>query len=293
MEGQGDKPVPESTTPEKKAKTTKMLVIVVVVILIVAAIAGAFVILGQNKDPTAVLEVSADQVNLGDPVEFNATKSSDNMNTLEFGSSDLTYEFFYGDGNSAKVNSPVVEYTYTTVGNMLAWVVVKDSKDGKDTSSALRVAVLQVNVVPENNSKPVPVVVSNAEASENIVPPGTLINFTGSNSYKWIWNETVSGFQVSSQGLNYNWAVDGVSAGSSANLSRNFTAVGNYVVKFTVIDSTNTSLLASFIVTVVVEEGSTGGTVKRADTFVEVTIGEPDNLDPAVDYETAGHCQRL
>ena len=37
-----------------------------------------------------------------------------------------------------------------------------------------------------------------------------------------------------------------------------------------------------------IKVGGEVGAVKNPDTFTLVTIGEPDNLDPAVDYETAG-----
>ncbi len=267
---------------------TKMIVIVVVVVLIVAAIAGAFVVLGENKSPTAVLTVDSDQVELGTAIEFNATQSSDDKNTLQMGENDLTYEFFYGDGNSAKVDNPVVKYTYTTVGNMLAWVVVKDSDGASDTSEFVRTTVLAVEVTPANDSDPVAVVISDAGISENIVGPGTTVTFSGTSSYRWVWDEVGDAFVTTNKNLSYSWSVNGVNAGSDVNLTRNFTDVGNYVVKFTVVNALNTTLMNSFIVTVVVEAAATGGTVPRADTFVEVTIGEPDNLDPAVDYETAG-----
>jgi peptide/nickel transport system substrate-binding protein len=69
--------------------------------------------------------------------------------------------------------------------------------------------------------------------------------------------------------------------------THNYTASGHYAAKLTV---TGTNGVSTVVVrTIHVLTVSTILTVvKNPDSFTEATIGEPDYLDPAVDYETAG-----
>jgi peptide/nickel transport system substrate-binding protein len=67
-----------------------------------------------------------------------------------------------------------------------------------------------------------------------------------------------------------------------------YTTNGTYAASLTVTSMYDTSTTTMMTIRVLTPEGSYEGVIKNPDAFITVSIGEPDYLDPAVDYETAG-----
>ena len=80
----------------------------------------------------------AGDVSLGDPIEFKATATDPDGDTL-------TYEWDFGDG--AKANTATAIHAYTTPGVWYAKVTVTDGKGGKTEK------LLQVAVQPNNDNE--------------------------------------------------------------------------------------------------------------------------------------------
>jgi peptide/nickel transport system substrate-binding protein len=273
MEGSGDRPLPE----EKAAKggnKKKIAVITVVVILLVAAILAALVLTGEKYvEPTAKFTVPS-EVNQGEYVIFNATTSAGKI---------TNYTWTLGDGVTKYTTTPLLNYTYTAAGAMLATLVVTDAKKSV-TSDPAKISVIAQAVTPSNTSAPVAVIVSNAEVTQNVVANGTAVTLNGDSSYTYTWNG--SAFIINPGAINnYTWKLDGAVAAYTQNYTTPTTlAVGTHFVSLTVADTKGGS--GQYIVSIVVLASSSGSVSGK--TFVMVTIGEPDTLDPAVDYETSG-----
>ncbi len=271
MEGSGGKPLPE----EKAAKggnNKKIAVVAVVVILIIAAIAAALVLTGENYvEPTAKFTV-ASEVNQGDVVTFNATTSAGKI---------TNYTWTLGDGKVG-YGGPLFNYTYAAAGTMLVTLKVFDAKKNV-TSDPARILVIVQDVTPSNTSAPVPVIVSSAEVTQNVVANGTAVTLNGAASYTYTWNGTA--FVINPEAINsFTWRLDGATVATTKNYTTPALAVGTHYASLTVTDTKGGSGL--YILSIVVQAEAPGPVSGK--TFVMVTIGEPDTLDPAVDYETAG-----
>ncbi len=290
MEGQGDKALPEEKSPKKGM--TKMIAIVVVVILIIAAI-GVVLLMGGNKTtenvaPTASLTASASLVNDTTAVTFNASASHGNSGaTIQY------YLWNFGDGSTiGNTTTPTVSHTYTGHAGLYEVVVtVADSKGMKATSwagpAAVQVLSPEAPATTTNSTSPTPIVT----VLNQVVKNNATINFTANGSVAYDW-ETPAGSSGLIDHVIWNFG-DG-----SANVTGNLTVAGKvshkfvgngtvFVVKLTVVSTHDAS--ADYRVTViVVPPTTTTGNVRNPDVFTTATIGEPQTLDPAWDYETSG-----
>jgi peptide/nickel transport system substrate-binding protein len=280
MEGQGDKPLPESTP--KKGMSTKMLAIIVVVLLLVVAVVGVVILAGGNKAPTAKVTANKTVLTAGETVSFNASQSSDPEGKS------LTYIWQFGDGTFVNTTTAIVDHTFVYPGKYMTLLTVKDPSGatGSNFDSILRIEVLNPTVTtPSNNSSPYAL----TAASSDSVATGASVQFNANSSYAYSIGD--EGDQSSACISILSWTFGDGSAAESGNFSAN--SVGNHIYSgnkviynsyLTV--TSNHSAVQRYYYSIMVG-GSTGG-VKNPDTFISVTIGEPDVLDPAVDYETAG-----
>jgi peptide/nickel transport system substrate-binding protein len=273
MEGSGDRPLPE----EKAAKggnKKKITVVVVVVVLIIAAILAALVLTGEKYvEPTASFTAPS-QVNLGEAVTFNASASAGKI---------TNYTWSMGDGNTMYSTTPFLNYTYATAGKMIAQLTVKDSKKSV-TSDPVNIKVVAVNA-PENVRALAASVASSSDAQNNYAKIGTIISFDGSFSIGYVMQGTTQNTTAPAAPTitGYSWKLNGTEVNTTSAYVNNFTGPGLYIVSLTVTNGTY-SLSNTYIVTVLIYVTNP----VAGKTFVMVTIGEPDTLDPAVDYETAG-----
>jgi hypothetical protein len=114
---------------------------------------------GGNRPPVVeAVRTPAGDVSAGDPIEFKATATDPDGDTL-------TYEWDFGDGATA--NTATAIHAYTTPGVWYAKVTVRDGKGGKTEK------LLQVAVQPNNENE--------EQVGVGGLVPGTMaLNITGS-----------------------------------------------------------------------------------------------------------------
>ncbi len=291
MEGEGSKPLPQESA--SKGSSTKLIVAIIVVILVVAAVAGALLLMGggetvENKAPTASLTVSANEVNFGQAVTFNGAGSSDPDGTI------AKYIWQFGDGKVMETATSSVDYIYGLPGQYMAVLTVVDDKGATGNSWGNVPTVLVDNPAPTlpatNSTEPF----AFAAVSNALVDTNTAVNFDGNSSFGYELGSDQPSSGASILAMSWNFG-DGsaIQAGSYADVgfvSHTFTGNGTiYTVTLTVISTHGA--IASYAITVGVKlkGGSTpSGGVTNPDTFTYATIGEPQSLDPAWDYESAG-----
>ena len=304
-------PAPESLPSEmkeEKPKKTKLIAAIVVIIVIVAAIGAAFG-LGlfgkkkENQPPIAVANAtSATSISIGDKVNFSASGSTD----PDKDGSITNYTWYFGDG--AIQGGPTlinVSHTYSSGGLYLVWLVVTDNEKANGSNEA---SMISVGVAPydpatldvfDNATAPKAIL----GADNNVVSPNTTVLFNMSGTIGvggWAYVNAsnhsegqvlFSGYlNLTSVSLNYG---DGSAAATitPAKLmtqSHKYVKSGHYVASLTATSSNNghTVSTTSKMTIHVLSVATTG--VKNPNTFIEATIGEPQTLDPAIDYETAG-----
>ncbi|OPY31978.1 MAG: putative ABC transporter periplasmic-binding protein [Methanomassiliicoccales archaeon PtaU1.Bin124] len=269
MEGSAN-PLPE----EKKARSgrNKMIVIAVVIILLVVAV-GAYLVLSQKKDVSVKVSANKTTVTAGASVTFNASQSS----------GATSYFWKFGDGTFANTTDATTSHAYTYPGLYL--VVLKASNSDKSADNLASPLAITVNnpdepAVITNDTKPKAVVA----VSANQVKSGTVVQFDASASL---------GYEAGSPGspafiASYTWNFgDGSAAQTTTTGLYNKTFTGTDAIYCASVTLTSThGAVQTYKATIIVsEKGSSAGVTK---TFVEETTGDPDTLDPAVDYETAG-----
>ncbi|OGS50588.1 MAG: hypothetical protein A3K65_07255 [Euryarchaeota archaeon RBG_16_68_12] len=154
-------------------------------------------------------------------------------------------------------------------------------------------------------------VIAILSADKTTTTTGTAVQFNSNASwaFAFAWNSVADHSQGGAYALTqaaddstlfssirYEWG-DGTAntTGTSTAVGRTthtFTSVGNFLVRLTVTfthpDVTPSTTTASAGYTVRVVAAAPPQQVKNPEIFTTVTFGEPDYLDPAVDYETAG-----
>lgn len=281
MESQGDKPLPESTP--KKGMSTKMLAIIVVVLLLVVAVVGVVFLAGGNKAPTAKVTANKTVLTAGETVSFDASQSSDPEGKT------LTYLWQFGDGTFVNTTTATVDHSYVYPGRFMTLLTVKDSSGatGSNFDSILRIEVLNPTVsAATNNSSPYAL----TAVSTDSIASGGSIQFNANSSYAYSIGGD-DGDSSSAYIQTVTWTFGDGSAAVSGNFSANSAGTHVYSGSKVIYDSyltiTSTHGAVQRYYYSIMVGGNTGG-VKNPDTFISVTIGEPDVLDPAVDYETAG-----
>ncbi len=277
MEGQGEKP-PTEAAPKQKSGMNKMLVIIVVIILIAAAILGALYWMDSNASPSISVSTDTEVVNAGEAVTLTAT-ADDNTNV--FGQ-DLEYLWKFGDGLETTTTAKTVDHTYSFPGMYMVWVQVKSSNGQKADNFNELVEIEVLNPVPpaspDQNTTPYALAV----ASGDIIASGDLVSFDGNSSGAYDSDGLFDNTYIT----NYTWSFgDGSALAYGSPVNHTYTAdktVNNAYLKV----KNAAGIEQRYYICIKV--GGEVGAVKNPDTFTLVTIGEPDNLDPAVDYETAG-----
>jgi len=289
MEGEGSKPLPEEGA--SKGSSMKLIAAIIVVILIVAAIGGALLLMGgkapENQAPTARLATLSEIVDSGTAVTLNASASSDPDGSI------ASYVWWFGDGTTMTTQTATVSHAYYLPGSYLAVVQVIDDKgaSGYSWSSSVSVTVnpFPTPEVPANGSAPVPIMAS----SDQSITTGDTINFNGNSTFGY----ATGGSTQPSAGENIATLIwqfgDGVSISdvyANDSLANHTYVAPNgavYLASLTAI-STHDTVATTYMTVVVKPVQSAAGGVKNPDTFIKATFGEPQSLDPAWDYESAG-----
>lgn len=270
MEASGERSLSNEKTV-KGGSRKKMAAIAIVIVLIIAAILAAFALSGEAYvEPTAKFTATT-PVTQGEAVSFDGSGSTGKI---------TNYTWTMGDGKTMYSTTPFFNYTYTHAGKMIALLTVTDAK--KSVTSEPKNIVVNSNDGPVNNITLEASVSSSSDAQYNYAKVGTIISFDGSFSTGYINNGTARNV-IPNAITNYTWKLDGAVVNYTSAFVKNFTSPGMYVISLTV-SNVSLSISNTYVVTVLIYTSNP----IAGKTYVMVTIGEPDTLDPAIDYETAG-----
>jgi peptide/nickel transport system substrate-binding protein len=292
-------PSPESLpteTGEPRPKKTMMLAVIIVVIVIVAAIAAAFG-LGlfgkkkeeQNLPPTAGARANTPtNIDIGGYVVLQST-ATDPDGTI------VNYTWYFGDGTSAiGADLTVVNHTYNYGGSYLVLLVVEDDKGATASNEANMVRIIVAFYEPSdatNTTAPLALLSADADVIQN----NTAVNFNMTGSYGIQWNSASDDFDeswenITSMTMDYGdgSAVATITPAEIMTSAHTYTSPGHFAAKLNVTGGNGASTMVMRTIHVLSPQVTPPGTIKNPNAFVEVTIGEPQYLDPAVDYETAG-----
>lgn len=289
MEGQGDKALPEERSPKKGM--TKMIAIAVVVILIIAAI-GVVLLMGgtttEKVAPTASLTASASLVNDTTGVQFDASASHGNNGaTIQY------YLWNFGDGSTiGNTTTPTVTHTYTGKSGLYQVVVTVVDSNGMSTISwaapaAVQVLAPEVPATTTNSTAPTPIVTVNNQ----VVKTHATIDFTANGSVAYDWQTPAGDISLVDH---ITWDFGDGSATVSGNLTaagfqaHQYTGNGTVCIAKLTVFSTHDASAEYRVTIIIVPPTTTTGNVRNPDIFTTASIGEPQTLDPAWDYETSG-----
>ena len=293
MEGEGER-LPREEGGKKSM--TKIIAAVVVIIFVVAAIGGALLLLGgkeaANKSPTVSFSASNSVVNTSTPVIFNATASNDADGTI------ANYTWQYGDGVEETKTSALTQHTYAYPGKYIVVLTVEDDKGAMTTSWSTAARIEVLNPVPEttdNDTIPFALV----GTSGDIVQNNTLIDFNAmsSGAYSMVYDadNDVWSLDFGIQHVkNVEWHFGDGSTVISGNTTVagvvNNTYEGNGAVyaSYAIVTGAHDTVQRYYNTIVVLPVGQSSGGIVNPDTFTYAEFGEPQSLDPAWDYESAG-----
>ncbi|MCE4611491.1 MAG: ABC transporter substrate-binding protein [Desulfurococcales archaeon] len=234
-----------------------------------------------NNPPYAIAKASALFVNVGEPIEFDASLSRDSDGTI------VEYIWDFGDGTTA--TGVKVTHAYELPGSYIVVLTVKDDKGAVDTNdeSLLFITVSPGEIPQSPDSPPVAVITSD----KDIVAPGEEVTFDASSSWVWVEKKDESGNATFVKSLEdiveYVWDFGDGTTATGKKVTHVFEKPGSYPVKLTVKAANGKT--ASAIKTVRVLEEKKGPVIqlKHPDTIIVARIGEPQGLDPAFAHDTA------
>ncbi len=282
----GQEPMPSEPggLPEEapKAKTPwgKILAVVIVLMVIIAAVAVWRLGEGAQETQPAVQAVwftsgvdgSVGSVGIAVGIQAAATGSIG------------TYEWDFGDGAApTSTTTNATGHTYTTDGVYIILLTVRSPGGLTATNDArlLQATILDASFSPTNSSAQA---VAAVNPTATTVAAGTVVA-NGSASHGFVDCPDACAADRSLVTA-WSWAWDdGTAATATANTNHTFTGAGIYAVRLTV--TVTGGATDSMIVTVRVAPTSVT-LVKNPGTIVIASIGDPQYLDPAIDYETSG-----
>jgi peptide/nickel transport system substrate-binding protein len=259
----------------------KIAAVVIVLIVIIAAIVVWQLGQGARETQPAITRVeitsgtTGSVGSVGIAIGFRATA------TGTIGS----YDWDFGDGQKTSglaVNTTT--HSYATDGTYIVLVTVKSpgGLTATNDNTLLNVIVLDSAFQPTDTSARA---VSSVNPSATQLSGGTAtITANGSASHGFINCPVCEPDTSLVTGYSWNWS-DATALGTSADMTHNYNAVGNYAVKLTV--TVTGGATDSEIHTVRVAPAPVT-LVKNPGVLVIASIGDPQYLDPAIDYETAG-----
>jgi len=290
---------PPSMEP-KKTSWGKIAAVVIALIVIVGGIAAYIVLTAPPptpaNNPPTISTVTADKgaADIGQQVSFTATATDADGDTL-------TYTWNFGDNSTG--TGATVTHQFLYAGNYIAIVTVSDGKGGVVASESRPVFVL-VNQAEEPmptspTGTPDPVAILSADRS--IVQVNNSVIFNGNSSWTWAYDAALAAWAANEAGLNatavptlsYNFG-DGTAPVSGSpvqvgQVTHQFATAGSQFVRLSVTNYLGRqSSIVGYTVRVTAA-APPSGVVKNPDIFTDVLFGEPDSLDPAFDYESAGN----
>ncbi|HIM32889.1 MAG TPA: PKD domain-containing protein [Candidatus Poseidoniales archaeon] len=238
--------------------------------------------IGSNQNPQSVVTLTGgtNVVNVGDTVQLDGSQSWDEDGALK------SWNWDYGDGQSG--SGQIVTHKYFQPGEYIVALAVTDDKGavGNNDHRLTYVTVLPLETSSSGSSPPTAMI----SASASVVKPGSTVRFSGAASWGWsdgsASTSAVTGWQWQfGDGATGNGVETTHAFGSGGGLTSDRTT-GNYPVILTVTGENGLTSNAVYTIRVI-REKAVAGEVKNPDTFTTVSIGDPQELDPAHAYDTA------
>ena len=238
--------------------------------------------IGSNQNPQSVVTLTGgtNVVNVGDTVQLDGSQSWDEDGALK------SWNWDYGDGQSG--SGQIVTHKYFQPGEYIVALAVTDDKGavGNNDHRLTYVTVLPLETSSSGSSPPTAMI----SASTSVVKPGSTVRFSGAASWGWsdgsASTSAVTGWQWQfGDGATGNGVETTHAFGSGGGLTSDRTT-GNYPVILTVTGENGLTSNAVYTIRVI-REKAVAGEVKNPDTFTTVSIGDPQELDPAHAYDTA------
>ena len=242
---------------------------------------GSGDVIGSNYNPSAVVTVVSGVrvVDLGDPVQLDASDSTDEDGTIS------SYSWDFGDGQTG--NGKNIFHTYQNPGDYIVSLSVTDN-DGAVGNNDRRLTYITVLHGTVNEGSGLPHAIITVKSS--VVAPGSIVDFNGAGSWAW-----VDGSPSTSDITGWLWDFDNGETDSGVEISQKFgssggfsslTSLGSYCVELTVTGSNNMADTVYRTIRVVSEESSDTES-PNPKVYTSVSIGDPVSLDPAEAYDTA------
>lgn len=293
-EAPADESLPTEIKREPKKKTM-MLAVIVAVIIVIAAVAAAVLLLGGGDDePANVPPSGGARATTGTTITVGEDVSFESL-AVDTDGEIVNYTWKYGDGEMDKEpDLNQTTHTYDIGGSYLVYHEVEDDDGatGNNEAQMIGVSVLvDYSGEWENDSAPI----AYMTVDENIIEMNDTVMFNMSACAAPGWSAddeaVVSSYEyIAEMTLDFGDGSAAVTVTPDKIMTEDhmYTESGTYAAKVTVTSEADVS--SSYIVTVHVlsPEGTYVGVIKNPDAFIMVSIGEPDYLDPAIDYETAG-----
>jgi len=275
-----------ATLPAEAPRRTpwgKIAAVVIVLIVIIGAIAVWQLGQGARETAPAVTRVaitSGTSGNLGSvglPIGFQATATG----------SIATYEWNFGDsvyGQTVVTTTNTTSHIYGVDGTYIVVVTVRSPGGLTATSDAnlVQVVITDSNFGPDDTKA---LAVASVNPTSATLSGGTVdITANGSASHGFVNCPACEPDDSVVTAHSWDWG-DNTPLGTVADMTHTYRAVGTYAVRLTV---TVTSGAMDATVWTVRVAPTPPSLVKNPGVFVVASIGDPQYLDPAIDYETAG-----
>jgi len=291
-------PAPEMPAEGKKRPWMKLVAVLVAVIVIIVAVAAWYLSQApvtpppENRAPT-IQSVSADKgaADINAAISFTATATDADGDAL-------TYSWDFGDNTTA--TGAQVQHQYAFAGNFIAIVTVSDGKvdvasDAKPVFAFVNPAANPQPTAPGATPKPAAVL----SASANTIQSGQSVTLNANSSWTWAWtgaweqqfmNENATAIPLVRLDFGDGTSVSG-NVDTDPNIghkAHTYTTVGSFLVKLSVSNYLGQQDAVGYTIRVT-SAAPPIGIVKNPDIFTDVQFGEPEYLDPALDYESRGN----
>ncbi len=286
MEGANNRSLPEESG--SKRPSTKIFAIALVAILIMAAFAGVVFLMGVGAGKTTAT-ATADKViaTVGETVNFTAATSTSAGKITN-------YAWNFGDGTIEEKTIASASHEYANAGMYTIILTIMDDKGNSATNwgSLLTIEVsLPEAIEPTNGSSPIPLAVASSTA---LKATNSTIILNANASLAW---DVIDGDPFIDVGnvMSFSWHFGDGSADVTGDpsvagaVTHTYAGDGSVIVSYVAVTSIH-DVSAKYYITVVVYPANydPSAAVKHPDTFVLATVGQPQCIDPAVDYESAG-----
>ncbi len=248
--------------------------------------------IGSNQNPQSVVVLTGGTtiVNVGDTIQFDGSYSFDEDGEIRY------WNWNFGDGETG--SGQMVTHKYFQSGEYTIALAVTDDKGavGNNNHHLAYITVLPLEISASDSSPPSAII----SVSASVVETGSEVLFSGAASWAWSCEtdgETGKTDCVPSSDLitGWQWDFGDGESGVGADTSHTFgggggltgdSTTGNYPVTLTVSAENGLTATTVYTIRVIRDEPASSG-VKNPDTFTSVSIGDPQELDPAHAYDTA------